>query len=141
MSTIDVTITDEMLRGMLCNAFEGGSNYWYFVEAEILPRGFTRADFAEGGKCQDPDNYWHPLELIPTFPGGALIITAAPDGAAAIDDEEPRDVREDDMLPAILDKAALLRGCEVMAAKYPRHFADMTGENDDAITGLFGDQK
>ncbi len=128
-STVHVEITDELLRGILCNAFEGGSNYWYWIEDEILPRGSKRSDFEADG--------WSPIYNIPFADGGALIITAAPDGAAPMDmdEEEPRDVREDDMLPAILDKAALLRGCEVMARKYPKHFADMTSENDDADTG------
>ncbi len=135
MAKVDVEVSDRILRDTVCSAFEGGSNYWYWVEDTILPAGTVEADFREGGKFQTPGDYYPSVEIIPTVPGGALVITAAPDGASPMDDEEPRDVREDDMLPAILNREALLRGAAIMAEKHPRHFGNMMGDNGDAETG------
>ena len=130
MVTIKTEASDKTLRGLLCSALEGGSNYWYMIEREELAAGLTFADFREGGKMTDPAEYWHPYEIIPFVDGCALIIG---------DKEQPGKTFR-------LDKAALRKGIEVMAKKFPRHFADVINENDDADTGdvflqccLFGD--
>lgn len=53
---------------------------------------------------------------------------------------------EDEAKRHVLDKAALERGIQAMAEKFPSHFSDFMNENDDAITGdvfvqccVFGD--
>lgn len=118
---IDVTvqIAINTIRGLLCSAFEGGSNYWYVIHDYAFPDGLTEADFAQGGKMQDPKGYWHPAQLIPTVEGGGVIISP--------DDEEDRKVT--------LNLEAIRRGAQVMAQKFPQHWADAVDESGDAITG------
>jgi len=115
-------ISDDRLRCLLCSALEGGSNYWYMHVRNEFPPGVTYADFREGGRLTLAE-YWHPLELIPFVEGCAIFITTE----AAGDEGDTTERR--------LDRAALLRGIEIMAAKYPRHFANVVSENDDAETG------
>lgn len=67
--------------------------------------------------------------------GGTLIISVIPE------DEE------DKKLPHYrLNLASIKKGLQVMADKFPKHFADVTNDNADATTGdvflqcaLFGD--
>lgn len=112
----------ERMRDMLTCAFEGGSNYWYTVNEDktVLAEGLKYEDFQEGGKCTDPDNYAHPLEIIPFTKGCSLFI---------------EDKNEPDEPGKRLDRAALKTGLQIMADTYPRHFADMQQQNDDACTG------
>lgn len=117
-----IQVSDEKLRGLLCSAFEGGSNYWYMHTRNEFPPGVNYSDFREGGRFTLAE-YWHPLELIPFVDGCALIITTEAAGA----DGDKTEYR--------LDRAALARGINVMALKYPRHFANVTTENADAETG------
>lgn len=121
-ATVTTMIDDEKIRNLLCCAFEGGSNYWYMHTRNILPDGVTYADFQEGGKHTVAD-YWHPSELIPFVDGCALIITTEAAGD------------EGDKIERRLDRAALERGLQIMAEKYPRHFANVVSENEDAETG------
>lgn len=99
----------ERLRDLLTSAFEGGSNYWYYdLQIISLPPGAKKADF----------KFWH-IE-IPALAGGVL-------GLRADDNEEKCLYR--------LDLPALLTGIQLMADRYPRHFADVINEDDDADTG------
>ena len=113
------TKVDETRRGLLVSAFEGGSNYWYTIVDHEFPQGVTYDDFREGGRFANPDDYWHPETLIPFHPGCATLIAA--DGL-----DEGKQFR--------LDHERLVRGWDLMKEKYPRHFADVIAENDDAIT-------
>ena len=131
--TITKQISDDQIRGLLCGAFEGGSNYWYDIVCTELAPGLTQSDFSEGGKMQLPDNYWHWAELIPFVEGCSLIISDLE--ADSTDKKEYR-----------LDRAALERGMQIMADKYAHHFNDFVSMNDDAITAdvylqccIFGD--
>lgn len=120
--TVETKISDDRIRSLLCSAFEGGSNYWYMHEGEKLAPGLTYQDFRTGGKMQFAE-YWHPWQLIPLVDGCSLILS---------------DKEEDDgpnKQTWILDRAAIDRGLQTLAAKYPHHFADILDENDDANTG------
>jgi hypothetical protein len=71
--------TEGIVRDLLVGAFEGGSNYWYRIESEKYPPGSKKEDFREGGRMQPPNpdgsqGYYHWSQLIPTFPGGQLVI-------------------------------------------------------------------
>ena len=66
-------------------------------------------------------------------------VMAGTDHAMLTTDDEPAKV-------LTLDRAAVLAGIEVMAARFPRHFANLITDNSDAETGdvliqcaLFGD--
>lgn len=129
-----IEVSADLIRGLLCTAFEGGSNYWYEIIDQKYPPGTKRADFSEGGRLQDPKEYWHWCQLIPTFEGGALIITST-------EGDEINGAKQ-----WTLDRDAITRGLAVMSEKYPKHYGDAIGETGDAITGdvflqccLFGD--
>ena len=118
---VEIQIDEERIKNLLVSAFEGGSNYWYVIDSYNLGEtGLKISDFAEDGKMQDPDNYYHYCQLIPFVPGCSLVIA---------------DSEDDDKKEYTLDRAALIRGLSVMATKYPKHFADFMVEDDDATTG------
>lgn len=119
----------DMLSGLLCAAFEGGSNYWYSIERYEFPEGVEYKDFQEGGSLTNPGTYWHPSQLIPLHPGCAVIITDTVQGG------EHK-----------LDREKLNKGLGMMASLHRRHFDDLISGQDDADTGdvflqccLFGD--
>jgi hypothetical protein len=127
--TMEVEVKEEDLKGLLCCAIEGGSNYWYHDLAPVLAKGLTLKDFSEGGKMQDPKDYWHWCQVVPLTEGCAVTLKA---------DEDPKTYR--------LDRKAIEKGLKVFQEKCPRHFADFMADNTDANTGdsflqcvLFGD--
>jgi hypothetical protein len=120
---IQTEISDDIIRNLLCCAFEGGSNYWYLIDRKVLPPVTTIADYREGGSRQPKDNYWHWSQLIPLDEGGALVITAKE--ADEIDGKKEW----------TLNREAIRRGCEIMAQKYPQHWGDAIGGSEDATTG------
>jgi len=131
---LKVQITHEFplsrIRGLLCSAFEGGSNYWYEIAKYNYPKGIRGEEFSEGGSQQDPNEYWHPCQLVPTVEGGSLTINDMEGGKKGY----------------TLNLETIMKGLKIMSEKYPRHFADFMQENDDAITAdvflqccLFGD--
>lgn len=119
---IEVELTLDQIRNLLCSAFEGGSNYWYEIRGKGCAPPYELKDFNHGGKAQDLFNYWHWCQLIPTTEGGWLEITVPEAG-------EPYEA------PHRLDLQALRKGAQVMAEKYPRHFANVISEDDDSETG------
>ena len=113
----NVELTRREIKGLLCSAFEGGSNYWYQIESVEWPPGRPEESYAEGGS--DDDHYWHWSQLVP-LDGGALVIVAGEDG---------------DETPYRLDAAAIARGSAALAAQFPHHWADARTGNGDADTG------
>lgn len=120
---LSLAVADKRLRDILCNAFEGGSNYWYFIEDTVCPPGTTLEDFFEGGSRQDPENYFHYAELLPLEEGGALIIRT-------LENDEINGHKS-----RRLDRDTIAKGCAVMAEKYARHWSNFVTEHDDAETG------
>jgi hypothetical protein len=126
-----VPITEDQIKCLLCDAFEGGSNYWCQIVGYKFPDGIVYKDFREGGRFGPKTSsdqtvwvdpalaYWHPHQLIPLHEGCALLIK---------DQDEDKDAHR-------LDPIALRRGLRIMAEKYPQHFANVVNDNDDAETG------
>lgn len=112
-------VTNYRMRCLLCSALEGGSNYWYRIEDYDLPDGVRYEDFREGGKYAIEGEYWHPAQLIPFFPGAAVIFSVPEDG----DGKAYR-----------LDRGAMVNGLQIMADKFPKHWSDFVNEDDDATT-------
>jgi hypothetical protein len=110
-----LSIEHKRLQNLLVGALEGGSNYWYSAAEAVLPAGDTYKDIRPGGKYADPDDYYHPLQIVPFVPGGKL-----------------RFQHEDG--PAEVNAEKLTAGLRLMREKYPKHYADVIGENDDATT-------
>lgn len=116
----DISIPQKRISDLLCNAFEGGSNYWYWIDEFNYPEGQTKESL--GLKF--------PHIELPLVEGGSLTIS---------------DI-EKDMPTKILDMKAIIKGLRIMSEKFPKHFANFIEENDDADTGdvflqccLYGD--
>jgi len=107
-------ISDRIIKSLLCCAIDpgnGGAEYWCTVMHYRFKEGLTLEDFGEGGKMQG-DEYWHPNQLVPLTEGCSLLIEDRVDKA---ENRNSRLLR--------LNQAAIQKGLEVMAEKYPEHFA------------------
>lgn len=111
---INVEVTDEQIADMLCSALEGGSNYRYQIVAQQAPVIYRYQTSKE--RVYSHIDY-------PINPGGSLTISS-------IKGDELRGAKQ-----WKLTRIELREGLRVMAAKAPRHFADMLLGNGDAITG------
>ena len=105
---VTIEMPEQRIQDLLCNAFEGGSNYWYVINGKNYPEGQTKESLGI--------EFEH-LEL--PFKGGSLIV-------GDFDGDEG---------DKVLDLKAIKKGLRIMANKHPRHFGDWLGENDDATTG------
>ena len=117
---VPVTVTDQRISDLLCNALEGGSNYWYTITAYTKPTEMVFQCMADTLPTQIFKHIDYPMN-----PGGSITIgdreDGRPHGAVFIN--------------SVITKEVLLQGLRVMSEKYPRHFADFIAENDDAETG------
>lgn len=103
---VTINVPAKRVQDLLCNAFEGGSNYWYEIKEFVYPENLSRKDV----------EYPH-LEL--PFIGGTIIVG---DNCNDMPDKE-------------LSQETIKSGLNLLAKKYPHHFADFIAENDDATTG------
>jgi hypothetical protein len=108
---MNVEIAVERIADLLICAFEGGSNYWYLIQSYKAPANYDR--YNSGTKRLD----------YPLNEGGALEISSTED------DEIEGKTRW------TLDYDACVEGLQMMAKKYPWHFAAILDESDDADTG------
>jgi hypothetical protein len=113
----------QTIRDLLVTALEGGSNYWYTIDHKknVYPAGTSFKDYKEGGKMQPPGNYYHWSELLPTIPGGAIMITDK------TEESEQKSYR--------LDLPTLQKGLSVMKHKYPKRYKRVMEEDYDADDG------
>jgi hypothetical protein len=109
-------ITLQRISDILCNALEGGSNYWYFIEKFVEPKKW---EFVSEPK-NDIGRHW--AQDYPLNEGGALIIKNL-----------EADKGEEDKLYK-LDLEAIRKGLIKMAEITPEHFANFIMEDDDALT-------
>jgi hypothetical protein len=128
----EVEIPMQRISDILCNAFEGGSNYWIdhvefwlngdhvtVAQARKALAGKTNFDASMTSDAMDDPAYlWLPL-----VEGGELRIKVSDEG----------DKNSKKLL--FLDKQRIETGLKVMATMYRKHFNDIVDENDDAITG------
>lgn len=129
---VKMEIPDERIQDLLCNALEGGSNYWYRIEKYNYPKkcphcNLVSLNYTRCPKCntllvqttkEDLGIEFEHIEL--PFKGGFITFSD-------LEDEEAEHKN--------LTIEAIQRGVKIMAEKYPRHFGDWIKENDDAITG------
>jgi len=104
--SVPTSIPVQRVKDLLCNAIEGGSNYW----------------------CQSMDRRGGiPIAVapfrndVPFVEGGWLEVI------------EMADVGEENKIR--LDLESIKKGLQIFAEKYPNHFADFLNFNDDATTG------
>lgn len=108
-SKVTASVSDERIQDLLTSALEGGSNYWYIIKKYNYPPGQTRQSLG----------IQFPHTELP-FKGGSLLIG---------------DIEGDKEYDKILDRSAIQKGLQLMAEKYPKHYADFLSKNDDAATG------
>lgn len=104
-------IKSERRFDMLVGAIEGGSNYWYFLDdaaCDIIDK-----------VCPQNDDMAFVERLWKALEGGASI---------PVRDNENEEVLGEISLSTMTERE------RVMMEKQPRHFADILGEDDDAIT-------
>lgn len=101
---------DQRVIDLLNCALEGGSNYWIQSHQKNYPpgKGYASYEFAY-------------LE-VPFDEGGSISFFT---GDKGIDGLEGK----------LLNRASMEDGLRLMAEKYPKHWADFIGENEDADTG------
>ncbi len=103
---VALNIPVQRVKDLLCNAIEGGSNYW----VSTLDRC--------GGITREQAEY---RQDVPFVEGGWLEL-----------EEQEQSGKTKTFR---IDLAAITKGLVAMAEKYPRHFGDFIAENDDAETG------
>lgn len=120
---VDVSL--ESIANLLCSAFEGGSNYWYEIQEFHKPPSLSfRTDKEKVFRHID-----YPLNV-----GGSLVIKS-------LEDDEINGAKQ-----WTLNLKACDRGLNIMATKFPHHFANVVVDEGDSNTGdvflqccLFGD--
>lgn len=133
---VQTEISLEDVRCLLVSAFEGGSNYWMQLDRFKFPKGISEKDFKGNGKLAVPDKslgekrYWQTVYVLPFVEGGGVVIN---------------DMEEDNK-EYTLNLDNIQSGLQVMAAKYPKWFAEFICEDSDCVTAdvflqccLFGD--
>lgn len=120
-----MNITKEQMAGLLCSAFEGGSNYWYVIREYQEPTGEVYRS--------DKERVYPHIDY-PLSPGGAVFI------------EDVEDMENNVGKKYRVDFNALCKGAEIMLKNFPKHYADILHGNDDATTAdvflqcaVFGD--
>lgn len=110
MFEVSTQIDPKRVQDMICGAFEGGSNYWIGRgRVELLRPAYDDLP---------PDRVvWYGNSKRNVFAEDFNVSIAVP---------------EDDTY--YLNPGAIRSGLQIMATKYPRHYADMISENDDADT-------
>jgi hypothetical protein len=109
----EIVISNERRTNLLCSALEGGSNYWYYIGKKAM--AIVDEVFPSDGNTPTVDRIWAAIKA-----GKEIEIRDA---------EDPREVL------GKISLASIANGEQIMAEKYPHHFADIINENDDAITG------
>ena len=99
--------TIENIKNLLCNAFEGGSNYWYMIDSH------NKKDIPS---CE------YVSQLL-GFEGSKMTIS----DNSGDDSFEAKEVTHDDVL-----KAWIIFSTD---PEHSHHYEDLVNENDDATTG------
>lgn len=112
MPTVTIEIPNKRREDMLIGALEGGSNYWYWIgeEATKIIEKYNPQPFGDAFSVV----MWKAIETGETIP---------------IHNLENRSEKLGE-----INLASIAKGEQLMADKYPQHFADLHGETDDAIT-------
>lgn len=115
-----VEVPWDAVTNAIVGALEGGYSPWmHAFRPTNEPISIGLADAARGGE----NTVWY---NDPAFWIGG--------GTAAMEYDRAEDGEGDGKGRMTIGQSDLKRGIELMAQKAPRHFADLVGENDDAIT-------
>ena len=115
---LKIEASDDRIRGLLCCAFEGGSNCWYQnLDWECDDPAVTSQDLIVK---DDRNSSWHWPYTAPF----------------RLDCRLTLEIKEEDPVQkVIITREKLERGLQIFADAYPRHYGDFVAENDDANTG------
>jgi len=120
---LSLDIPQEEIRGLLCCALEGGSNYWYKnLDWESDDESITAHDLvieSDGGI------EWSWPYVAPFKKGCRLTLQVKEDF------DDPKDM----VKRYVIDENRIAYGMNVFTKRYKQHFADFLAENADAITG------
>jgi hypothetical protein len=112
--TITQTLTFKLIADVLCSFTDSNySEYW----AEITELKEPTSWEFQTTDPQCDDGHWS--QDYPLNPGGAIMI---------------KDIEDDDNGIMLLNQETLQKGLQILAEKYPDHFANITKENSDAET-------
>jgi hypothetical protein len=117
--TLPLQVKLKDIASLLVNAFEGGSNYWYEIKSYRKPKTFTF-------KLDDLELGAYPHCDYPLNKGGGVRVGIKDENGL----EDPKTKK-----PVMLNLAKVTKGLQVMAKKYPHHFANFMADNADAETG------
>lgn len=109
---LELELKKDTIASLLSAAFEGGSNYWYFLNSKKAPNCLSY-------KTDGDDGTTFPHIDYPLNEGGELEIWDM----------------EDDKKAYTLNLAAIKAGMKIFSEKYPEHFADAISERGDCETG------
>ena len=136
-------VEESRIADMLTTAFEGGSNHWCCITGYVKPKALRFRI--------NKDQVFRHIDY-PMNTGGVIVIVDLYAECEKGNEPEMNGYRYDfrGWKPKTksfrLTPTALKKGLQVMADKYPSHFADLLAENDDACTGdvflqccVFGD--
>lgn len=108
-----VNINEEDLESLLISGIEQGINYWC-------------ADIKVNRPPGDASDFYHKYFKVPFVEGGSICFFL----------QDPDDLNINQPEEGFrLDRQHILNGLNLMAARAPRHFADILSENTDCITG------
>lgn len=136
---VEIEMPEERIQDLLCNALEGGSNYWYLIERYHYPNKcpkcgrVTLDSYCKGtGKHMKFHEETATVKATKEDLGIEFAHIELPFRGGWI---EFSDLEDEEAEHKNLTLEAIQRGVKILAEKYPRHFGDWIGENDDAITG------
>ena len=112
-------LTNEIRNNLIIGAVEGGSNYWYFLDDEAC---------AIINKYKGDKKDFHGKFFYGTLT--EAIITAIDAGEKI----QINDIENPDEVLGWLSKENIKKGEKIMYEQYPKHFANILSENDDAET-------
>jgi hypothetical protein len=117
----NLEFSEDRVSSLIVSAFEGGSNYWYLIDFKksVKPSDENLWKFPDDSGLNDGKTVYHHVQW-PMSAGGRLFVT----NHFGDEGEE-----------GFLDRESIQKGLQVMAERYPKHFADFIAENDDGDTG------
>lgn len=135
---IESNVSDEIINNALIGAREGATGYWaqsrLFTDKGTKLPGIKQRFFY----TPDGENLWNNKEYNYAFNKKRTVSPNHPLEPYRLAFQSFFDIEgtEEDAQPKELfvTHEALQRGLKIMAEKYPKHFADLVGENDDAMT-------
>ena len=136
--TTEVEITDSQVSDLLCDAFEGGSNYWigsvsYYYKGRHVSstelRKLLQGSSALFDSSMPFKDMKHEVVEYPPY----IWLPLIKDGEVKIQVEESEGGGK--FITYHLNLEELAGGMVKFANQYQKHFQDFINENSDAITG------